>query len=114
MLGDATRDDYANVQAVVEAADTVEEAVESAGILDRLSSDEGRVEARAVLAAIPPAVDRAIIAALQNAFERRLPVELTWVRTDIETIEVRVSEEPYRTGRLIHITFVSRDGATFT
>ncbi len=114
VLGDATRDEYANAQSVVEAADTVHAAVESAGVLDRLSSDQGRVEARAVLAAIPPAVDEAIMAALENAFERRLPVEVRWLETDVETIEVRISEEPYRSGRLIRITFVCRDGATFT
>src|ERR1700735_1851977 len=112
-LGDATRDEYANAQSVVEAADTVREAVESAGVLDRLSSDDGRVEARAVLAAIPPAVDAAIIAALESAFERRLPIEVIWLDTDVETIEARISEEPYRNGQLIRITFVCRDGATF-
>jgi hypothetical protein len=112
-LGDATRDEYANAQSVVEAADTVREAVESAGVLDRLSSDDGRVEARAVLAAIPPAVDAAIIAALESAFERRLPIEVIWLETDVETIEARISEEPYRNGQLIRITFVCRDGATF-
>jgi hypothetical protein len=112
-LGDATRDEYANAQSVVEAADTVREAVESAGVLDRLSSDDGRVEARAVLAAIPPAVDAAIIAALESAFERRLPIEVIWLETDVETIEARISEEPFRNGRLIRITFVCRDGAMF-
>ena len=112
-LGDATRDEYANAQSVVEAADTVQEAVESAGVLDRLSSDDGRVEARAVLAAIPPAVDAAIIAALESAFERRLPVEVSWLETEVETIEARISEEPYRNGQLIRIMFVCRDGATF-
>jgi hypothetical protein len=113
ILRDASRDEYANAQSVVEAADTVREAVESAGVLERLSSDRGRVEARAVLAAIPPAVDEAIIAALENAFERRLPVEVSWLETDVETIEARISEEPFRIGRLIRITFVCRDGARF-
>lgn len=114
VLGDATREEYANAQSVVEAADTVHAAVDSAGVLDRLSSDRGRVEARAVLAAIPPAVDEAIMAALENAFARRLPVEVSWLETDIETIEARISEEPYRNGRLLRITFVCRDGATFS
>jgi len=114
ILGDATLDEYATAQSMVEAADTVRDAVESAGVLDRLSSDRGRAEASAVLAAIPPAVDAAIIAALENAFERRLPVEVSWLETDVDTIEVRISEEPYRNGRLIRITFVCRDGATFS
>ena len=113
ILRDASRDEYANAQSVVEAADTVQEAVESAGVLERLSSETGRVEARAVLAAIPPAVDEAIIAALENAFERRLPVEVSWLETEVETIEARISEEPFRDGQLVRITFVCRDGATF-
>jgi len=114
ILRDASREEYANAQSVVEASDTVHQAVESAGVLDQLSSDRGRVEARAVLAAIPPAVDEAIIAALENAFERRLPIEVSWLETDVETIEARISEQPYRNGRLIRITFVCRHGATFT
>ena len=113
ILGDVTRDEYANAQAVVEAADTVRDAVEASGVLDRLDSDEGRVEARAVLDAIPPAFDEAIIAALESAFECRMPVEVRWVRSETEMIEVRISEEPYRDGRRVHIAFVSPPGETF-
>src|SRR5579863_6784172 len=87
ILGDVTREEYANAQGVVEASDTVLDAVEAAGVLDRLDSDGGRVEARAVLGAIPPAVDEAIIAALESAFERQLPVEVVWVESEFETIE---------------------------
>ena len=113
MLGDVTREEYANAQAVVEASDTVRDAVEAAGVLDRLDSDEVRVEARAVLDAIPPAVDEAIIAALESAFERRLPVEMVWIPSEFETIEARVSEDPYDDARLVRIAFVCPDGATF-
>ena len=113
ILGDVTREEYANAQAVVEASDTVLDAVESAGVLDRLESDDARVEARAVLDAIPPAVDEAIIAALESAFERRLPVEVVWVPSEFETIEARISEDPYRDGRLVRIAFVCPDGAIF-
>lgn len=113
MLGDVTREEYANAQVVVEASDTVLDAVEAAGVLDRLDSDEGRVEARAVLDAIPPAVDEAIIAALESAFERRLPVEVVWIPSEFETIEARISEDPYDDARLVRIAFVCPDGATF-
>ena len=113
MLGDVTREEYANAQAVVEASDTVLDAVEAAGVLDRLDSDEGRVEARAVLDAIPPAVDEAIIAALDSAFERRLPVEVVWIPSEFEAIEARISEDPYDDARLVRIAFVCPDGATF-
>ena len=113
MLGDVTRDEYANAQSVVEAADTVQEAVESAGVLERLNSEDGRVEARAVLDAIPPAVDAAIIAALESAFEYRMPVEVRWVRSETEMMEVRISEDPYNDAPLVRIVFVCPDGATF-
>ncbi len=72
MLEDADLEAYADIEAAVEAADTVRDAVESIGILDALEPDVAE-EARAVLDAIPPAVDEAIIAALENAFERGLP-----------------------------------------
>ena len=68
MLEDAEVEAYADVEAAVDAADTVRDAVESLGILDELEPDVAE-EARAVLDAIPPAVDEAIIAALENAFE---------------------------------------------
>jgi hypothetical protein len=113
ILGDVSREEYANAQAVVEASDTVLDAVEATGVLDRLDSDEGRVEARAVLDAIPPAVDEAIIAALESAFERRLPVEIVWIPSEFETIEARVSEDPYGDGQFVRIAFVCPDGVTF-
>lgn len=113
ILGDVTRDEYASAQSIVEAADTVRDAVEASGVLDQLDSDAGRVEARAVLDAIPPALDEAIIAALESAFEYRMPVEVRWVRSETDMIEVRISEEPYGDGQRIHIAFVSPPGQTF-
>jgi hypothetical protein len=113
ILGDVTSEEYANAQAVVEASDTLLDAVEETGVLDQLESDEGRDEARAVLDAIPPAVDEAIIAALESAFEQRLPVEVVWIPSEFETIEAHVSEDPYDDGRLVRIGFVCPDGATF-
>jgi hypothetical protein len=113
ILGDAAGAGYADAQAIVEASDTVLDAVESAGVLDRLETDDGRVEARAVLDAIPPAVDEAIIAALESAFERRLPVEVVWTESESDLIEARISEDPPDDGRLVRIEFVCPDGATF-
>ena len=92
MLEDADLEAYADIEAAVEAADTVRDAVESIGILDALEPDVAE-EARAVLDAIPPAVDEAIIAALENAFERGAPVALEWVEGDRGMIEVHISEE---------------------
>jgi len=93
MLADAGSQEYAAVQNVVAAAESAGAAVEALGVLDA-QPDVVVVEARAVLGALPAAVDEAILAALQNAFERQLPVVLAWVQNDSETIAVRVSEEP--------------------
>ena len=81
ILGDVSGEEYAAAQVVVEAADTVREAVEAGGVLERLDSDAGRAEARAVLELIPAALDQAIIAALESVFERRLPVHVAWQET---------------------------------
>jgi hypothetical protein len=113
ILGDTDGDDYAAAQAAVEASDTVRDAVEVSGVLDRLRSDDGRAEARAVFELMPPALDEAIIAALENAFERRIPVEVEWIRSDDEVIEVRVSEEPHRDGQRVRIALVSPEGGWF-
>lgn len=112
MLADPDGGDYANVQAAVEAADTVRDAVDAVGILEE-RTDDILPEALAVLDAIPAAVDEAIIAALENTFERGVPVVLDWVEADTATIEVRVSEEPYRGDVRVRINFVSLDGETF-
>jgi hypothetical protein len=112
MLEDADLAAYADVEAAVESADTVRDAVEAIGILDALEADVAD-EARAVLDAIPPAVDEAIIAALENAFERGVSVILEWVEGERGTIEVHVSEEEYRGGVRVRLVVVSPDGATF-
>ncbi len=112
MLENADLAAYADVEAAVESADTVRDAVEAIGILDALEADAAD-EARAVLDAIPPSVDEAIIAALENAFERGVSVVLEWVEGDRGTIQVQVSEEQYAGGVRVRLAVVSPDGATF-
>jgi hypothetical protein len=112
VLGDTTLEEYAQAQAAVEAADTVRDALEAFGAIDELTDREA-AEARAVLDALPAAVDEAIIAAVENAFERQVPLVLEWVERADGPIEVRVSEEPHRDGVRVRIKFVSPDGATF-
>ena len=112
MLESADLEAYADVEAAVEDADSVRDAVEAIGILDALEADVAE-EARAVLDAIPPAVDEAIIAALESAFERGVSVVLEWVEGNRGTIEVHVSEEPHRGGVRVRLAVVSPDGATF-
>jgi hypothetical protein len=110
ILGDTVGRPYANAQSVLDAADTVRDAVEGVGVLDGLDP-ELAVEARAVLDAIPAAVDEAILAALESAFERGVPVALEWVEG--EGIEARVYEEPHGTAERVRIVFVSPPGQTF-
>jgi hypothetical protein len=113
MLRNTDGEEYAAAQSAIEASDTVRDAVEASGVLDRLGSDDGRAEARAVFELMPPALDEAIIAALENAFERRVPVRVEWIQGDGEFIEIRVAEEPHRDGQRVHITLVSPHGSWF-
>ena len=66
-----------------------------------------------MLDALPPAVDEAIIAAVESVFERQVAIVLEWVERADAPIEVRVSEESHRDGVRVRIEFVSPDGATF-
>ena len=112
MLADVDAADYNAVRSAVQSAQTVRDAVETVGILGQ-HTDPVVIEARAVLEAIPAAVNAAILAALGSAFERGVPVALEWVQVDSGTIEVRLSEEPHRDGVRVRIAFVSPDGRTF-
>lgn len=113
ILGNPDGEEYAAAQATVEASDNVREAIESSGVLDRLETDDGRAEARAVFELMPSVLDEAILATLENAFERRVPVEVKWTRSDDELIEVRVAEETHRDGQRVRITLVSPEGGWF-
>ncbi len=112
MLANAESAEYAALQAAVEAADTLRDAVEAVGILDTVDGDLA-VETRAVLDAIPAAADEAVIAALESAFERNVPVFLDWVPVDSSSIEVRVSEETDGDGIRVRIDFASPNGRVF-
>jgi hypothetical protein len=113
ILGDVTGEEYATARSVVEAADTLRDAVEASGVLDRLDTDAGRAEARAVLDGIPPALDEAIVTALESAFERRIPVEVAWLESENELIEVRLSEELHDDVERVRIVLVSPPGEWF-
>jgi len=112
MLATAGTAEYATLQAAVEAADTLRDAVEAVGILDAVEEDLA-LETRAALDSIPAAAEEAVIAALESAFERNVPVYLEWVPVDSETIEVRVSEEPDGDGIRVRIGFASPNGRVF-
>ena len=114
MLADAASPQYVDAQSALEAADTVRDAVEALGLLDALSDDDV-TEAEAVFDAFPAAVDEAIIAALENAFERAAPVVVEWLRDDDATIAVRVSEDadPLGRGPRVRLDVVSPHGQMF-
>jgi hypothetical protein len=99
---------YRNGQEAVSGAASVRQAVERANILDGFTAEEA-VEARAVLDALPRAVDTAILAALGAAFARDAPGRFEWHEGAF--IELRVWEEP--TGGRVRIVLVSPQGQTF-
>jgi hypothetical protein len=60
------------------------------GILERMNEAE-EAEARAVMGALPRAVELAILGAASAGFERQDPIRVEWQRG--EEISVRVAEE---------------------
>ena len=110
VLGDPTLAEYENARIAVAQAGRVQDAVEATDILDQLDNPAEVAEARAVLGAIPPAVDQAILGALGNAFERQVPVSVAWLEG--ERIEVQVSEQVIGTGTRVRIAFMSPPGQT--
>ena len=107
MLSDPTSQEYLNIAAAVESADSVRDALAGTGVLAALADDDVTTEANAVASAIPPAVDEAIMGALESAFERAVSVSVGW--TQGERISVSVSEQPSG----VSIQFSSPDGRTF-
>ena len=65
-------DAYRNGQQAVSGAASVRDAVERSNILDGFTAEEA-AEARAVLDALPPAIDAAILAALARGLRPRRP-----------------------------------------
>ncbi len=107
MLADPSADVYRDVAAAVEAADSVSDAIAGTGVLELQDDPAISVEANAVIDAIPPAVDEAIMGALESAFERAVPVSVEWIRG--EGISVSISEQPSG----VSIEFTSPDGRTY-
>jgi hypothetical protein len=101
----------AAVQEAIAGHTRVRAALDASAILDGLDA-EFAAEARAVLDALPPEVDRVILDAIGDALDAGVPVEVEWEETAREGgISVRVSTED---GGLVRITLVTPDGRTFT
>jgi len=101
-------DAYRNGQQALLGAASVRDVIERTNILDGLTAEEA-AEARAVLDALPPAIDAAILAALGTASARDAPGRFEWHEGAF--IELRVWEEP--TGGRVHIVLVSPQGQEF-
>jgi hypothetical protein len=106
MLQDPTAQAYRNAAAALSRADTVQEAVRAVGVLDGFDPAVA-TEAEAVLGALPPGIDRTIMAALGSAFDRGVPMTLTWIEDS--KIAVRVWE--HSSG--VNILFMSPNGQSF-
>ena len=106
VLGDTNAEAYGRAQAATSSASSVREAVEGMGILERLKDAEV-AEAQAVMAALPRAVELAILGATSAGFERRVPIGIEWHRGD--AISVNVREEATE----VHIVLTTPNGQDF-
>jgi hypothetical protein len=106
MLSDPTAQAYRDAAAVVRGAGSVQDAVRAVGVLRGFEAAVA-TEAEAVLGALPPAIDRAIMTALGSALDRGIPVTLTWIED--AKIAVRVWEQPSG----LSILFMSPHGRSF-
>ncbi len=113
-LYDPLLPEYAAVKAAVDAAitadSTVGAAVENAGLYAGLTSQEEK-EARAVFAAMPPTLNKAILAALGNAFDRGLVIRVNWVEITQGLMHAHFEESTDKTTLLVQLW--TRDGATY-
>jgi hypothetical protein len=98
---------YRNGHQAVSGAASVRDAVERTAILDGFTQEQA-TEARAVLDALPPAIDAAILAALGSAFARDAPALFEWHEGAF--IELRTWEEP---GGRLRMVLVSPQGQEF-
>ena len=113
-LYDPLLPEYAAVKAAVDAAitadSTVGAAVENAGLYAALTAPQ-ETEARAVFAAMPPSLNKAILAALGNAFDRGLVIRVNWVEITQGLMHAHFEESADKTTLLVQLW--TRDGATY-
>ncbi len=110
-VNEAIAQSPASVREAIAGQPGVRAALEASGLLEDIEA-EFAAEARAVLDALPPDVDRVILDAILDALDAGLPVEVRWEEAAPDTdISVRITTEDEG---LVRITLVTPDGRTFT
>lgn len=93
----------------VEGAESVADVIEALQFFDEMDAAK-TTEANAVLAAIPAAIDLALLGALKSALGRNVPVTFSWEEENV--IGVRITESTEGAGD-VHITLITPHGTTF-
>ena len=57
-------------------------------------------------------MDEAIVVTLESVFERRVPIEVAWLESENELIEVRLSEQRHGDVERVRIAFGPRPPAS--
>ncbi len=95
VLGGSDTVAYERAQTALADASSVREAVEGAGVLERMT-DEQVAEAQAVMAALPRGVEMAILGAVSAGFERRAPIGVEWQRGAEISVTIREEDDTVR------------------
>src|SRR5580658_6917780 len=93
----------------IEAATSVADLIEALQFFDQME-DAKATEANAVLAAIPEAIDHALLGALKSALGRSVSLTFSWQQEDV--IGVRITESTVGEGE-VQITLLTPHGTTF-
>jgi hypothetical protein len=107
MLSPSNQEAYDKAAEIVGRVTSVADAIEESEVYrgaggSRQPSAAQVDEARAVFSALPESVDQTILAALRNAFSRRVAIKVSWVET-LGPIEAHVQESANRDLVLIHL-----------
>jgi hypothetical protein len=108
-VGGSAPEAQAQALQAVEAASSVADVIAALQFFDDME-DAIATEANAVLAAIPGAIDQALLGALRSALGRNLPVSFSWQEEDV--IGVRITESTDGGGE-VSITLITPHGTTF-
>jgi hypothetical protein len=108
MFADYDGDGRMTARRAVDGATSVHDAIERANLYETLAEDMA-TEARAVIGALPPEVDRQIVSSLSDAFERDVPVTIEWQEHTEITVEVTSGDAPNE----VHIILRTPAGREF-